>query len=432
MYIAVKRYLALLSGGITEINNGQGKTYYRDSIWYLSIGNTLFRLGASASPDIITNDTIYHTVLSAYNFADTDFTENFGPSPLIAVKITGLPRHGLLKKTGAPVMLNDVIITADLNKLTYEPDAGFAFVDTIQWSGSNGLVYAGNALLKIIVVPLPAKPAFTGIMADYCNGLGLQHVRISNWPDISFTSVKAMLDSTPLTINAADSSFSFNVNGLGAGVHQIRVTFTNIAGTKDSVVSTTIIAAVMPDVNVSANITNIISLTNPVILTASNAAGGGTTPLFTFAKNRTFTDILQTEGTSTTFTINPSALVIGDNKVYVRMKTNATCYTVQADTDSILLKRDATTGIIDPDNPGGTISIAPIPFQNNIRVDGLNSGKKYQLVMSNMRGQIVYSAQVSNKSSISIPATGIVPGAYWLSIYDAKKKLLGTEKVIKY
>ena len=110
--------------------------------------------------------------------------------------------------------------------------------------------------------------------------------------------------------------------------------------------------AITPDVNLSANITNVINLAAPVIVTATNATAGGTAPLYTFAKNRAFTTIVQAEGASNVLNLDPATLAIGDNWIFVRMKSSASCITTQSVTDSIKIIRDQATGITDPDNPG--------------------------------------------------------------------------------
>jgi hypothetical protein len=277
MYIINKqsRWLASQAGGPTAISSALGKTYYRDQNWYIAIGNTLYGLDLSVAPDMVTNDTLQAPELSDYQFKIRDFTDNYGPSPLIAVKITALPKHGILKKGNAEVLLNAVIKRIELDDLVYYPDGSAVTADTIRWNGSNGLSYtAADGMFNIIKVAPPAKPAITGVLASYCKNQDTQKIKINNLPaDAYITAVHAKLNNTPLTVNTADSSFSFNVNSLASGAHTITVTFSNIAGAKDTVAGFNVEAILTPEVNVSANITNVVDLTNPVIITATNAAG---------------------------------------------------------------------------------------------------------------------------------------------------------------
>ncbi len=428
------RWLALQGGSPLAISSGQGKTYYRNENWYIAIGNTLFGLDLSISPAMITNDTLEVPAQASYQFKATDFTANYGPSALVAIKITALPKHGVLKKGDTDVVLNQVINKVDIDQLVYHSGNNAVTADTIRWNGFNGLTYAAaDGMLTLLKVVAPAKPAITGVNANYCDNQGMQKIKISNWPAATpATVVLAKLDNGSLSVNAADSSVSFQVNGLAAGAHALTVTFSNIAGAKDTIANFTVMATVTPEVNLSANITTVVTLANPVIVTATNAAGGGSTPLYTFAKDKNISTIWQAESAAATLSIDPATLAIGNNKVYVRMKTSATCYTVQTNVDSLLILRDAATGIIDADNPGRLIIVSPNPFGSRLSLSGLASGKTYRIVLYNTHGQAIHVSEVKNRQVVDIPTTGINPGIYWLSIYDAMKKLIGTEKVIKY
>jgi uncharacterized repeat protein (TIGR01451 family) len=289
-----------------------------------------------------------------------------------------------------------------------------------------------ETMIRPTPVPPPAEPAVGGLQASYCNNQGVQKGKINNLPAAgSGITASVKLDNAFLAI-ASDSTFSFKIDTLAVGQHYVEVSFSNIAGVKIFGYYFSVIGALTPDVNVTANITNVVTLTNPVIFTAVNTSGGGPAPVYTFARDRNFTSILQAESSSASLTIDPATLMMGDNKVYVRMKTSITCYTVQNNIDSILIKRDAATGIIDPGNPGQNITVFPNPFDRRISVSGLNSGKAYHVVLYNARGQAIYTSEVKNKSMFDIPAEGIVPGIYWLNFYNVKRKLIGTEKVVKY
>ena len=67
---------------------------------------------------------------------------------------------------------------------------------------------------------------------------------------------------------------------------------------------------VTPIVRVTSDITNAVNLSVPVNVTATNYEAGGTSPMYTFAKDRTFTDILQSEGTNNKLVLNPNTLNI--------------------------------------------------------------------------------------------------------------------------
>lgn len=289
-----------------------------------------------------------------------------------------------------------------------------------------------ETIVRATPVAPPATPVTSGLQTAYCSAQGVQTGKISNLPLAgSGTTASAMIDNKPLTI-AADSTVRFNPDTLSAGAHNLVITYVNAGGVRSTTQTFQVSMAVTPVVKITASPNPVISLTAPVIFTANNNAGGGTAPLYTFAKDKSFTQIVQAESASATYTLQPNTLLVGDNKFYVRMKSNATCYTALTAIDSIVIKRDAATGIIDPDNPGQSIVVFPNPFDKQLNVSGLNSGKTYLVLLTSSGGQVHYRAQVRNKRVLTIPVTGLNPGLYWITLYDTKKNLLGSEKVIKY
>ena len=286
-------------------------------------------------------------------------------------------------------------------------------------------------IIKQFVLPPPPAPIVTGLKPGYCSIAGQQKAKITNLPPAGFTTTNVLLDTTPLPV-AADSTFSFDVSALSAGIHILTVSFTNSTGGDTLRYNINITLAVTPNVNVSANITTVVNLTDPVIISATNAAGGGTAPKYTFAKDRAITNILQAEGTANTVTIQPNTLTVGSNWVYVKMKTSDTCYTSQLGIDSIDIERSAVTGITDVDFPNQLINVYPNPFAGSIIVNGLNTAKTYTITISNAAGQKIYSQQVTNSRNAVINKAGLQDGKYWLSIYDYKKHILiGTALLIK-
>lgn len=297
----------------------------------------------------------------------------------------------------------------------------------------NPAVKTNNQLTVIKqVLPPPPVPVVTGLQSSYCSVSGLQKGKITNFPLAgSGTTVIVKLDTSLLSV-ATDSTFSFDVSAIAAGAHIIFISFTNSSGANTSQTNINVTAAVTPNVNVSANITTVVNLTDAVIITASNAAGGGTSPKYTFAKDKAITNIVQTESSTATLTIQPNTLTVGANWIYIRMKTSDTCYTSQTNIDSIDIERSTVTGLTDVDFPTQLINVYPNPFAGIINISGLNTGKTYSIVISNAAGQKIYNQQVSNSRNFSINKTGLQTGKYWLSIYDYKKhKLIGTVSVIK-
>ncbi len=177
---------------------------------------------------------------------------------------------------------------------------------------------------------------------------------------------------------------------------------------------------------------NVTGLTEPVIITATDAGGGGTTPLYTFAEDRNISTDLGPEGTANTLAISPTTLAIGNNWIYVRMRTSDTCYTVQTSLDSVLVVRNAIPGITDPDFPNQPINIFPNPFTQFIVIDGLSITKTYLIAIRNAVGETVYQQQVNSSSTVTLNQSVLPAGSYWLSIYDVRKnKSIGITPVFK-
>jgi hypothetical protein len=291
-------------------------------------------------------------------------------------------------------------------------------------AGNNFVAALGKSILIL------KKPLLSSSPNQYCNTAGTQTIKILNLPDTSRVHVLAKLDNTTLTINA-DSTFSFNTPSLTAGNHRITVFFYIGADSMYTIKDFVIIPAVTPDVNISASTTVVNSL-NPVTVTATNAAGGGISPLFTFAKDRTITTILQAESSNNVMNLDPTILSVGDNWIYVRMKTSNTCYTSQANIDSINIVRSAATGITDIDFPDQQIYVYPNPFQQSITIRGLQISKSYSISLVNLLGQVIFQKDVRNRTDLTINQN-VSTGFYWLKIYDkTKKRSLGVEGLIKH
>jgi hypothetical protein len=90
------------------------------------------------------------------------------------------------------------------------------------------------------------------------------------------------------------SSFSFTVSSLTQGSHRLTVFFYIGPDSMYTIKDFMINPSGTPDVNISAS-TTVVNILNPVTITATNAAGGGPAPLYTFARDRAITTILQAE-----------------------------------------------------------------------------------------------------------------------------------------
>ena len=274
------------------------------------------------------------------------------------------------------------------------------------------------------------QPILSTVDAEYCHAIGIQPFKLLNLPDTSIVSVVIKLDATILPL-AADSSFSISMNTLTPGSHRIEVKYSNTAENKTTTKDFTVIAAQTPDVNITASATTVTEL-SPVSITAINASGGGAAPLYTFGKDKNMSDIWQAESANSVLVLDPSNLSMGQNRIYVRMKTSASCYTNFDNVDSIDITRSVATGIRDIDYPNREIAVYPIPFNQSLEIKGLQISKSYLISLSNSIGQIIFQKHVRNNAEVKI--TNIGPaGNYWLTIFDnTKMRRLGSIPLIKY
>jgi Secretion system C-terminal sorting domain len=304
---------------------------------------------------------------------------------------------------------------------------GRAFYRDSSWYIAIGRVLFTLSLSK------PAGPSISELDTTYCNNQGVQTIRIGNFPNAaSGVQVEARLDSVAWPVNAADSSLTFNVDSLSIGSHTLIVHFSNAIGMEADTLSFIIHATVTPVVRVSANITHVVNLSDSVRLEATDSAGGGSSPLFTFATDRNFQQVLQNQSSSNGLSIAPSTLAVGNNWIYANMKTSASCHTVQNGVDSINIVRDLSTGIVDVDNPGQVIGIYPNPIKDQFTINGLSSAKRYLITLYGVNGQIVFSGEAKYQSSLNIVCGKETSGVYVLHIYDeTKNRILGNVKLVK-
>ncbi|MBT1696928.1 T9SS type A sorting domain-containing protein [Fulvivirgaceae bacterium PWU4] len=149
-----RRYLSDKQGNSKEICSSQGKAFWANDKWYITMGRTLFIIDTVAEESRV-ND-ISRTIESdtPLFFSREDFTSAFeGPGQLIRLSIIELPQHGYLTLPGgakitAPVQLSRSV----LDKLKYVPDPGYEGEDRIVWNASNGVAMPDEAAQIIVKI----------------------------------------------------------------------------------------------------------------------------------------------------------------------------------------------------------------------------------------------------------------------------------------
>lgn len=308
------------------------------------------------------------------------------------------------------------------------PKANLQINDTIKNAAAiyfdYNLPVQTNTQLTIITPPL-ISPTLSGFANNYCSNTGVNKTKITNLPAPSDgIKVIVKLDgSTDLSVDA-DSTFSIKADTLKMGTHKIEVNYTDLENVTSYSYNFTIKSSSQPKVKANADIAHIISQSQQVIVTATNSAGGGSSPLFAFSKDRNMTDLLQNESSKNTVALNASSLSTGDNWIYVRMKTSDDCYDYLANMDSVKITKDAPA---EPtNNPANLIVVYPNPVKrnSNIKVAGLSSSKNYKIILYNNKGHEITNVPVQHKKEAEISLPAYATGIYFLSVYDADNNSL--------
>ena len=117
-------------------------------------------------PSIVTNFSKTAAEDTLLTFTAADFTSNFSDADgdlLQSVQIVTLPANGVLALSGTPVTAAQVIVTADLGNLTFQPNANFNGAASFTWDGFNGTAFTGTpATVAITVTAVNDVPTVTG------------------------------------------------------------------------------------------------------------------------------------------------------------------------------------------------------------------------------------------------------------------------------
>jgi uncharacterized repeat protein (TIGR01451 family) len=287
-------------------------------------------------------------------------------------------------------------------------------------------------MVQTLIRDLPVAPPKPSIAIDsaYCGSIVMQHIKVNN-PGTYFKA-KVIVGTASLPVSS-DSVFTISPKLIPAGNYTVLVQYINESGESWLVVPVRITSPVTPEVGITSGTTTISGLSEVAMLTATNKKSGGTAPVYTFATDRNFTNILQLESASTTYGLTADKILNGSNWIYVRMKTSEHCYTSVTATDSIKITKSLmTTSVNDVDNPGISITGYPNPFTTGFTIKGLLANKSYNVIVYDARGVMLNSYQFSNKTVHTLNTSQLGAGTYWISIRDAKKnKLIGTLKAVR-
>ncbi|MET3292918.1 UNVERIFIED_CONTAM: hypothetical protein ABID98_005615 [Brevibacillus sp. OAP136] len=98
---------------------------------------------------------------TALALGSVDFTLQYHDvenDPLAKVQIVGLPEHGTLKVDGHAINANDELTMADLDKLSFVPDADWNGSTSFTWKGNDGNSYSALATFTLVIAPVEDLP----------------------------------------------------------------------------------------------------------------------------------------------------------------------------------------------------------------------------------------------------------------------------------
>jgi uncharacterized repeat protein (TIGR01451 family) len=279
------------------------------------------------------------------------------------------------------------------------------------------------------LAPSPLKPELNMSDNKYCITLGEQKLQLVN-----NTNYKAVvwLGTQALSVDA-DNQFGFSPNQLSAGIHTLRIVYTNESGENSLNTVLFIQNAVVPEMVASVNKSTLISDQDISIVTATPKSNAGSSPLYSFAKDRGFTSIIRGENSSNSASITGAQLSMGDNWIYIRMKSSEKCSVPAYVLDSVkVTKTFTTTSVIDLDNPGVIINNYPNPANRELYISGFSATKQYSLQVYDSKGVLTQTFRVRNTHMKTISVGHWQNGTYWIRIIDLQKnRVLGSLKVLK-
>ena len=271
--------------------------------------------------------------------ADGDLPGNYGSSDVFVAKINHnngniiwIKNYGGTSRDGG----------ADITRLSQK---GFILIgatrsNDMDVSGNNGQTDIWIANLDTPAVL--SAPVANNLLPVYCATQTPVSIRLANNPPAQLrvcngpanTLVTVLLDNSVNLPVAADSTFTLNFQNLATGNHTLVITYQAGASTTSATFGFTVTAGVTPATDLTAAPANGAGI---IQFSAVNISGGGTTPLFTFAADRNFTSIIQSESASATASQLNTTFPVGINWVYVRLKTSESCNTQLFDVDSVMI-----------------------------------------------------------------------------------------------
>jgi hypothetical protein len=277
-----------------------------------------------------------------------------------------------------------------------------------------------------LVIPIPEIPLLGGLRSSYCALNSLHTINVLNIPPFNYHSnVQVRINHN--FIHLTNNHFRINPALLGPGYHTITVTYSNPYITRQKTFGFTVEPPISPTVSLTTTSTQTDG--SGILTLQANATNvGNSTPFYTFSYNRSFTRLLNPEGSGNQETVAGSTLTPGSTYMYVKLRSTETCVTRNTYIDSVLITKSGTLNLADN---AGTISVFPNPFIRELFFSGFTRGKQYELVFTSIDGRIIYREKMTgstNRHRVLLPAP--VNGLVLVKVHNiTDNKQLGVLKL---
>jgi uncharacterized delta-60 repeat protein len=241
------------SGRYVRMLGTQRGTMYGYSLWEFEVYGgtpTNHAPAVSSFSKSLTQDT--PLVFAAADFAGA-FTDPDAGNSLQKIKIASLPTHGVLALNGTAVTLNQEIATAQIGTLIYTPNGGYTGLDSFQWNGSDGSLYAAtDAAVNLSISAAAANLALgkTAAASTSYSGYPASNVTDGNtnsrwssefshneWISVDLGSVYAINRVVLNWQTAYGRSYKIQVSGNGSTWSDVYTTTTGDGGVDDITLS---------------------------------------------------------------------------------------------------------------------------------------------------------------------------------------------------
>jgi len=255
------------------------------------------------------NENIYKTVPdnTTLIFSKTDFTAVFSATTtadsMLKVRIDALPSHGTLRLAGYNVILNQEILAASLDTLTYTPDPDYIGTDSFLWNAADEVNYAPNpGAVGITITPVPKLRISSPSQAVTNTGPVTYTLTYTHADTVTLAPENVALNATS-TVSVTDPVV---VSGTGASTRTVTISgitgngtlsISIAAGTARNVVGNTATAAGPSAAFTVDNIRPTVSMSTP----SRNSTSASRIPMTVIFSegvfNFTSSDVSVTNGT---------------------------------------------------------------------------------------------------------------------------------------